>query len=205
MLSTYVESPSGNQTSASVIAGLTILPRQRTITTHSTSSGLAVDGTLFDLPAGPARVAVGGEALLYDLNEKSRRPKAPAPPALAAPRYMYTSSAGRCMQHMGNWIFPSSERRTRCHSCRASMSMFRAGTTPIPMLVQRPIRKSRSTGPSLKDLNSVETGPHPLWHRQWMSMVINLVITAAQDIQIRSHAIRRSKFCLSERVLNTGR
>lgn len=60
---------SSNKTSAAVIAGLT--DSNTTADYYDTISQfrLGIDGTLFNLPGGPVRAALGGEALLWGLNE----------------------------------------------------------------------------------------------------------------------------------------
>ena len=64
----------GNKTSAALLAQLTDNVTRQTARNVIKDGTVKVDGNLFDMPAGPVKVAVGGEVIYYTLEQNTTRP-----------------------------------------------------------------------------------------------------------------------------------
>ena len=84
--------PSGNRTSAAVLA--------RLVDTRSAQRGknvikqgrIGIDGSVFELPAGKVRIAVGGELLSYTLDTSVDRPNGTGPSSLANQSFFFPTN-----------------------------------------------------------------------------------------------------------------
>lgn len=70
---------SANRTSAAVIAALTDNVTQSRWYYSIRQARLGVDGTLFNLPGGPVKIAIGGEYVFYDIDINRVRPNNSGP------------------------------------------------------------------------------------------------------------------------------
>ena len=80
---------SGNRTSAAVIARLKDARSSQRGKNVIKQGRIGIDGSLFELPAGKVRIAVGGEVLSYTLNTSVDRPNGTGPSSLANQSFFF--------------------------------------------------------------------------------------------------------------------